>query len=302
MKVTKVGHEEFRVRYQRSVVVVWFFGHWHFWKNLWSVKCVAFFKMESVQRIEHTVYTSMFEIWHHYFHKSKPQGAWKKNMHGNDLWWSYAITTTWLSLTEPSSSILRNSTQALQEINLSGWKWRGEHLFFSGRWVLQTMESTSIPSKFPPKKNKDLCLNEWLLRISEVHPINCYNESRNHRLEHGTTPAIWLLGPPAEKKTSPTKQSSLAGDTDFFTAKNDSLSPSSWGSALEFFCSTTPDIRRWKATSVLRTRRAAGPAFCLRSPSRKTAQRYLQWSLLHPKHLKDADDLGCHISSDSSRG
>ena len=159
-----------------------------------------------------------------------------------------------LSLTEPSSSILRNSTQALQEINLSiclAGKDEVNTFFFLVDESYKSWNQHLSP-KFPPKKNKDLCLNEWLLRNSAVHPSNCYNESRNHRLEPPNTSNI-RYGPPQQKKhTSPTKQMQqmLAWYRFFSRRNNDSQRPSSWGSPLEVFLFYYPDIRRSKLHRV----------------------------------------------------
>ena len=143
-----------------------------------------------------------------------------------------------LSLTEPSSSILRNSTQALQEINLSGWKGRGEHLFFLADESYKSWNQHLSPPNSPPKKNKDLCLNEWLLRNSEVHPINANQETP---WEH-PTPAIWY-GPPSRNKHITNKAN--AGLIQIFSRRKTTHGAHHWSSSV-----LHPDIRRSKLHRV----------------------------------------------------
>ena len=133
------------------------------------------------------------------------------------------------------------------------------------------MESTSIPPKFPSRKNKDLCLNEWLLRNSEVHPINA-QRIKKHRLEH-PTPAIWY-GPPQHKQKHHQQRQMQPGLIQIFPRAKQRLSAQVHGAHHW-------DIRRSKLHRVSELLMQRAQRFACfkqggRSPSRKTAQMYLQ--------------------------
>lgn len=287
---TKVGYGKDRSWHQ----LVGFFATFG-WKTVWTIKW--FLRWNPWKELK--IHYIMFETWDHYFTNQKPQTCLKMERMVticDDHMIICHQTTFELNLADSTQALLSGAKGViLWPRTQSIWAGNDElHRFtcFFCRWMNPINHGINIcPTQPPPPNKKQGPVPQWmLLRNSEVHPIN----AQRRKKPRGSTPAIWA--PPAQKTYHNTAN---AGEKIQIFHGEKRLSAQVHGAHHS-------DIRRSKLQRSQNSS-CSGPSVLpanvgLPVAVQKDGPNAYAMIAVHRKHLKDSNDLGCHISSDSSRG